>query len=486
MTLERSIAPPVEAWRHRGFTAPRGVTATTMITVYLVLLFAVPSNVTLGPLGSVGRPALLWGILLLVWWVLSRLQQRTVDARPVWQPIRFAYAALVVVALVAFAAAMLRGQPADQVSPAITALLRLMSWGGVLLVAMDGVRTYYEATRLVRWLVVVAALASVLGLAQSFTGSSLLEWVHSFPGVSVDLGGVDSRGDFTRASGTATHPLEFTASIVGVLPLAIATAIAGGYRAATRRQALLWWTPAALIALVSMLAVSRSALIGLVVAVVASVPGLPKAYRWVIGVAGLCGSLIVIAAVPGLFGTVLSLFTNAAGDPSALSRTNALARVPEFIGASPLIGQGFGTFLPRYYIFDNQWVLIAIELGILGLVCFTALIVAAMWSAIRASRRSPYGETRTLARSIAASVATLAALFLFFDGLSFPISAGLFFLVMGLTAAIRTIGEADKALFDADTRLQGLLEKEPRGGAPAASGGAGRTTGQGRKVQDER
>lgn len=470
MTLQRSVAPPVEAWRHRGLSARRGGTALSMLTVYLVLLFAVPSNITLGPLGSLGRPALLWGLFLLIWWLMTRLQQKAIDAPPPWQPLRLAFAALVVVALVSFAAAMLRGQPADQVSPAFTALLRLASWGGVLLVAMDGLRTYYDATRLVRRLVVAAALTSLLGLAQSLTGSSLLDWVHQIPGLTVDLGGVDSRGAFTRAVGTSTHPLEFTASIVGVLPLAIATAIAGGYRGATRGRALGWWLPVGLIAVVSMLAVSRSALIGLAVAVVASIPGLPRAYRWVIGVGGLIAAAVVVAAVPGLLGTVVSLFTQASGDPSALSRTNALARVPEFVSASPLIGEGFGTFLPRYWIFDNQWVLMVIELGVLGLVCFTAVVASAMWNAVRAARRSPFDDTRTLARSIAASVATVAALFLFFDGLSFPISAGLFFLVMGLSAAIRTVAEADKGFVDADARLRALLAAEEKARkAPRAS-----------------
>ena len=34
-----------------------------------------------------------------------------------------------------------------------------------------------------------------------------------------------------------------------------------------------------------------------------------------------------------------------------------------------MIGQGFGTFLPRYYIFDNGWVLLTVELGALGVAC---------------------------------------------------------------------------------------------------------------------
>ena len=52
-----------------------------------------------------------------------------------------------------------------------------------------------------------------------------------------------------------------------------------------------------------------------------------------------------------------------------------------------------------------------------------------------------------MAFSSVASMTTIAVVFLFFDGMSFPISAGLFFLVAGLCGAIRVIAAADVRLF---------------------------------------
>ncbi|WP_417563748.1 O-antigen ligase family protein [Microbacterium sp.] len=417
-----------------------------MLTVYLILLVAVPSNTSISGLGSLGHPSLLWGLILLFWWLLSKLQARAYVTVPVRQPLRVALGALTVVVLVSFAAAMLRGQPADQISPATTALIRLASWGGVLLVAMDGIRTHADAAKLVRRMAIAGGALAALGLAQFVTGQTLLDWIGSLPGLTVDSAGVATRGVFTRASGTAIHPLEYGTAVVAALPLAITVAVHQGFRPRPRSNPGVWWVPVALILIASVIAVSKSAIIGLAIALIGSMPAIPKRFRWAIGIGGGILALGVLALVPGMFGTIVGLFAGASDDPSTQSRTDALARVPEFISSSPLIGQGFGTFLPRYYIFDNAWVLLTVELGVFGLICFAAVAMAAIGSALVAGVRSPFDDTRAMSKGLAAAMITICVLFLFFDGLSFPISAGLFFLVAGLTAAMRTISISDVEL----------------------------------------
>lgn len=431
---------PRAAGTHAVATAEGG-SALTMVTVYLVLLFAVPSNLTLGALGSVGRPSLLWGLLLLLWWVFSRLQMGENEGPGVRQPLRLAFGCLVVVVLVGFAAAMMRGQPSDQVSPAIVSLLRLASWGGVLLVMVDGLRTHHDAVRLNSRIVIAGVCLATLGLCQFVAGESLLGWVSSLPGVALDLGGVDSRGAFTRASGTATHPLEYTAAITAILPLALAHALLRMPR--SLGGAIAGWFPAALLAIAALLSVSRSAVIGLAVALLASLPALPRRQRLATAVGGALAGVAVVFFVPGMLSTTLSLFTGASEDPSALSRVNALSRVPEFLSSSPLVGQGFGTFLPRYYIFDNQWILSAVDVGVLGVSCLLAMVAIAVIGSWRAVRVSPFEDTRVMAGAVAASILTLAVLMLFFDALSFPIAAGLLFVLLGYACVIRTVAAAD-------------------------------------------
>lgn len=465
---------PVSAAGRSTNRGGRGLDAVTMLTVYIGLLFVVPSNASIGALGGLGRPSLLWGVLLLFWWMLSRLQARTPQTTPIVQPLRYVYAALVVVALVSFAAALLRGQPADQVSPATTALLRLASWSGVLLVAVDGVRTYVDLARLVRALTIAGAAMAALGLAQFFTGQTWLDWMTNIPGLAFDGAEAATRGSFTRASGTAMHPLEYGTAVVSALPLAVTTAVNRGFRTIPSPLAGWWWLAVAVILLASVVSVSRSALVGLAVAVVALLPAIPKAYRWLVGIGGGVIAAAVFALVPGMFGTIVNLFAGASDDPSTQSRTAALARVPEFLSSSPLFGQGFGTFLPRYYIFDDAWVLITVELGLIGAGCLAGMVLTAIGTAIWASRRSPYADLKAIARALVACLLTISVLLIFFDGLSFPISAGLLFLLIGLTAAVRTVSVADETLAAGIRRVarhapdRGRSEARPAGpGAPA-------------------
>lgn len=112
------------------------------------------------------------------------------------------------------------------------------------------------------------------------------------------------------------------------------------------------------------------------------------------------------------------------------------------MSTSPLIGSGFGIFLPRYYIFDNQWVLIAVELGILGIFAFAGFFVAGIWSA-RQARRSGSSDVRLLGHALAASMFNVAVLFAFFDGLSFPIAGGMLFLLAGLCGSVRTVASGE-------------------------------------------
>lgn len=456
MTLGDGSTRPIAAMEHLGVVHWRGIDAATMLTVYLVLLLAIPSNVTVASLGAYGRPSLLWGLALLGWWAISRLQARAIDVKPIFQPVRVAFGLFVVVVLVSFAAAMLRGQPVDQVSPALAALVRVASWAGVLLVTLDGVRTMRDLTRILRSIAIAAGLLAVLGLAQFFTRQSFLEWFTMIPGLSYDSEGVGQRGVFARAAGTATHPLEYAAVLAASLPIAVAAAIDHGFRGDASRHRVLWWAPVGFIMVTLLVAVSRSAIIGLLVSLAGTLPGLPKRYRWTIAVGGLVAFLGVAVFIPGMASTILALFIGAPDDPSTQSRTAAIARVPEFVAASPLLGAGFGTFLPRYYIFDNQWVLVLVEVGVLGVIAFAAIAAIALGSALHAGTVSRQPDTFRISRMLAASMFTIAVMFAFFDALSFPISAGLFFVFAGLCGSVLTIGRSD-AILDEFVRSKGVL-----------------------------
>ncbi|TFD79423.1 O-antigen ligase family protein [Cryobacterium fucosi] len=437
MIAESSSQGPFAGVERPGAGARRGADAVTMLTVYVVLLLAIPSGVVVSALGSLGSPSLIWGLVLLCWWTVHRLQAQAFDARAVSQPVRFAFVAFVVIVLVSFAAAMLRGQPTDQVSPAFTALMRLLSWAGVLLVAVDGIHRMNDLATMVRRIGIGAGLLATLGLLQFFTGQGIVDFFGTIPGLSM-AGGIQERAGVIRSSGTAIHPLEYATAINAALPLVIAAAISRGFRSRHAQGGLWWWLPVGLISFSSLVAVSRSAIIGFAVAVISMIPAIPARYRAAAIGGGAVVAVFVFAALPGLLSTTVNLFSGAADDPSTESRTKGLERIPEFMSTSPLIGSGFGMFLPRYYIFDNQWVLIAIELGILGIVAFAAFFISGIWSA-RQARHSTEFDVRLLGHALGASLFNIAVLFVFFDALSFPIAGGMLFLVAGLCGNVRTV-----------------------------------------------
>jgi hypothetical protein len=258
-------------------------------------------------------------------------------------------------------------------------------------------------------------------------------------------GGLGERAGVIRSSGTAIHPLEYATALNAALPLVIALAIARGFRSPSAGGGLWWWLPVGLISISSLVAVSRSAIIGFLVAIVAMAPTIPKRYLAAVIGAGTAIAFAVFAVVPGLLSLTITLFVGAGDDPSTQSRTLGLERVPGFMSPSPLIGTGYGVFLPRYYIFDNQWVLLAIEMGVLGVLGFASIFVAGMWSA-RQARVVADSDIRLLGHALAASIFNIAVLFAFFDGLSFPIAGGMLFLLLGICASIRTIAaNSDKA-----------------------------------------
>lgn len=417
-----------------------GLGAPALLTIYLLFLFALPSGLTIGFLASLGRPSFLWGLLLAFWWVLAQLQRPIRAQVQIRQPVRYALLAFFVIVLISFAAALLRGQPPDQISPAVSALLRVVSWGGALLVAMDGIRSREDVVALARRLTIGAGLVAALGLAQFITGRDLVNWVAGIPGFALDSGGVNARGAFIRSAGTASHPLEYAVVVTGCLPLALITAMSGGFRPQRdRRIRIRWWIPVAVMMLSSLLSVSRSAIIGLAVAVIATLPSMTRAYRRIVMAGGVIAVAGVAVAMPDLFSTMLALFIGGTSDSSAQSRTNALSRIPEFIASSPWVGQGLGTFLPRYYIFDDEWALLTVEVGILGALAFAMIALSAMGAAVRSSTLTEDADMRAMAGGFGASVLTTAVLFAFFDALGFPMAGGLYFLFAGITAALHRI-----------------------------------------------
>ena len=412
----------------------RGVPdALPVIMVYLLALFAIPSALVVRPLGAAGTPAQIIGVGLLVWWFASQLISgpRLEATNPVKWALLFFGAAM----LTSYVGGMSRPTgSAIEVNSSDRAMLSLAAWCGVLLVFSDGLASRDRIERVTRLMVAAATGIAILGFLQFFLGVDLASYVR-IPGLSANtsFGNLVDRSGYRRVSGTTSHPIEFGVVLAAVLPLAVHAA---RFAPDVRRQRA-WWVASGVIALALPMSVARSGIIGAAIAVLVLFFTWPKRLRLQIAVAGALGAVAMSALVPGLLGTIKSLFLNVGSDPSTQGRTADYAPVWEYIKERPLFGRGLGTFLPELYrTLDNQLLGLAVETGIVGLGSFAVLILTTIAVALRIRSSHADGRTRDLAMSLVAGIAVVAVNSATFDAFGFSMCAGLLFVLLGLVAAL--------------------------------------------------
>lgn len=418
--------------------------AVTFLSLYILLLFVIPSRLVVGPLGGAGTPAQIIGLMGTVWWLWHWLAQSSEKPVPV-MPVRRSMMLFVAAILASYVVAMSRPITSIEHNSADMGLISLTSWLGVFLVASDGIPDSSRLETLIRRLSIGAGFLALLGIIQFATGRPLTNLIE-VPGLTANSGldSILSRAGFNRPAGTALHPIEFGTVLTVLLPLCLHNA----FHSRTNGK-LVRWFPVFAIAVAIPLSISRSAIVGTVVVLLIVLPTWTPRSRRIAYVAILALSGAMFVAVPGMLGTIYSLFTGISNDSSALSRTDSYGLAGEFIARSPLLGRGFLTFLPEYRILDNQYLGMLIDCGIVGLFTLLALFVTALIVAARTGRQTRDPRMTSLARSLVASVGAAAFGFAFFDAFSFPMLAGLTFLTLGCVGALNRVlprlVEADRA-----------------------------------------
>jgi polysaccharide biosynthesis protein PslJ len=438
----------------RGFDLKRPSDAATVLIVYVILLVALPAQLVFKPLGAVGTPAMLVGLLSLLWWANAglvpglRLQTR-------FQPVRIAVLLLVATVLASYANAALRPEDPLLVRSADRGLIAIAGWSGVALLAADGILTRERLDAVLRCLVLATGFLASLGIAQFFTGFDLGPIFQQIPGLqpNTSLTFVLQRSAFHRVSGTALHPIEFGVILAMVLPLAAHYAM----RARPGRR-LLHWGVVVLIGLGIPLSVSRSAFLGVAAAGVMLM--ISWSWRQRAATLAIAGGFLVLfsAAVPHLLGSIYNLTINAGTDPSITHRTNDYSLVGTFISQQPIFGQGFNTFVPsRFFLLDNQYLGALIEIGIVGTLVLIVFILTALFTARGARLRSQDEVTRELAQALASSAAVALVTFAAFDALGFFMVTGIMFLIFGCCGALWRLVQEPQAAREALPRPTGTM-----------------------------
>jgi O-antigen ligase len=451
----------------------RHVDVTTLLTVAIVLNVAIPSRLILGPLGASGTPVSLLGMLCLLWWFATVLSPRLGLARGP-QPVRTAVLLLVMAIAASYVSAMIRPIPPDEATSAERGLLMTAAWVGFALLAADGIGTADRLETLMRRLAGAGAALAAVGVLQFFTGFDPVAHIH-LPGLVAngDLVAIQERSGFRRVAGTATHPIEFGVTLALILPIAIAMAM--NARADVRRTA---WAKVWLIAVALPMSLSRSGFVVAGIALLLFVPTWTKAQRRRAMVLVPVPAGARPLAVPGLLGTVKSLFLNISSDPSYTARTQRYGIAGHFISQRPLFGRGFFTFLPKnYLILDNAYLGAAIEIGIVGVLALLIVFAVGVVTARGARRLSASDEQRRLAQALAGSIAGAAASLATYDAFAFPMSTVVTFVLIGAAGATWRIAGGEER--DLQALLSTALSRRERM-RPAAPRLVGAVTGPAR------
>jgi hypothetical protein len=410
-----------------------------LLSIYLALLILIPSNLAIAALGAAGSPSNIFGVVLLARWLVARAQGATPRG---WTLLRGALAFFALAIVASYLAANLRPLSGLEVNGADRALIRLMSWSGVVLVAMDGLPTRRAFRRVTQVAAGGGVVIGLLGLLQATTRINLVDYLH-VPGLrplSLDkLASPEIRNGLPRIYATTSHPIEY--ATVLVLLIAITAPLALKER--SDKHSRWWFLGLIMMGITFPLAVARSGFLAAAMLAIVVIPRLPRRARRRVLLALPAGLVVVHSSFPGLLGTIRDLFLfTASGEEHA--RTDDYPVVAEYFRERPLFGWGSGTFLSTIYrVLDNQYLLTLVEAGLVGLIAYIVLHVAAIRTAQRARQMATTIDDRLVCQCLVGAPAAALASSVTFDSFSFPMFAGLAFFSFGLSGGFARLLAAE-------------------------------------------
>jgi O-antigen ligase len=394
-----------------------------------------------GPLGAAGSPAALFGLACLGWWATSRMLPSLPMARG-FQPVRVVLGLYVAATLMSYLVGNTTPLNADELSGADRGLLTVASWCGLCFVGADMLHNKAAVEKLLKRIVVLCAVIGVIGVIQFMTGIDPAGFVR-IPGLSVNgvYQAIQTGGVLRRVGGTASHPIEYGMVLALGLPFALHYSLL----AETRKR--WWWAMTIVIAVALPMSLSRSAMLGLFFEFFILFASWSPARR----IAALKIAPVFVVGmrilVPGLVGTMFSLFANAGDDPSLQGRADSRAAAGAVIGRYPWFGRGYNTYILTNFrelglvgvnhgSLDNQYLGTVVEMGFVGLAALLMLMIASSCVARGIRIRAQDQPTRDLGQAFLAAFVAVAVGMATFDGLGFPMFTGQYFLLLGLAGAL--------------------------------------------------
>lgn len=408
-------------------------------------IFFFPSSMIIEPLGAVGTVPIMLSCVLFLAWLASWLWGLH-DPLPLRHPGRLAGAVFafgILASYVSLYGGWVGQASVEGLAAADRWVVVVVASLGLILCIGDAVNTRDEVLSIARWLIAGGFFSSLVGVVQFVFQINPMEWVQAaMPGFTYN-GGDDAfqaRGNLVRVSGSTFHAIEFAVTSAMLLPLSMWRAIYD-----TRGLRWLHWLQALLFGAAVIMTVSRSGVLGVVVALAVSLPFMPRLVRrWMVVIV----PILVIAAfaiVPGFVGTLTGALTADSSDPSIANRLNNYPRIEVMLDQRPLFGTGPGTYDTSnlVYVLDNQFLTSAVTTGYVGLICVAFYLLAPAIMTIVAARHTTDPGMKALAGALAGGLAAAAAGSIAFDSLSFPVFTLTYPLLVALAGGVWKICKAE-------------------------------------------
>ena len=417
--------------------------ATAWVSLTIFAMYAFPARLIFPPLTTLGRPGVMVGLLLFVWWALSRFHPNLVTRGQ--QPMRWAFAVYLVTLATSYVAGQARGLDVLEANSADRTVLMALAAGGVLLAACDGVLTRERIDTALRWLCYGCTVMALFALSQFVLNRDFTTYLKLPPILQFqrDLVGFDERGGggMVRVAGTAGHYIEFSVLMVVGLVVAIHYA----RFAATRRERQIFAGIAMLLAGVIPISLSRTGVLALGAAIVLLICVWPLRTTFNVLVIGVFLAAIIQVGKPGLLATLKALLFAGESDPSIQGRLEDYDYVAPFIKERFWFGRGVGTWLPELYqLLDNQWLVTLVSTGIVGVAGLAALFLTGVFVAARVRRFAKTDSDRDLAAVLAVAIGVMAVTAFTFDALYFTTYLFTMHLLIGLTGAMWRVTRAQR------------------------------------------
>ena len=451
-----------------------GSDGVVLLQIFALSVMVIPSDTVIGAIGAAGYPASLVGGLIFLAF-LAALLFGVHSPHSHRHPIQMVLCLFSVSVLVSYLL-MDRGVlTTTQLTGGDRTLIRLAVIAGVVSVAAEWLKSLDDVHRVLRALCWGGAVCGAVAALQFWASVDLSQYLRELPGFTLnqDNPAILARGALNRVAGTAITPIEL--GVVAGMLVPIAVYLAVNDRDSTRFRR---WTPVVLISLAVATSVSRSAIISVVLAFGVLLVLMPTLTRLTALVASMFAVVGAFMAAPGLIGTLASFFSAGSSDSSIQYRLVDYPVADRLWEQAPWFGHGGGTYIPvdSLYIFDNQYLMTLVELGLFGLVAVAVFFFVPAAAALIARARSRVPELRQLCAALAGAGLAAAASSFTFDSLSFPMFVNVYALVIGLIGAcwrltLAEVVPASPALSASPLRLTPSSDPELPGRAAATTGG---------------